>query len=102
MIDPSIPYHAPVVELLGRVEVLKRSQLVSLIVGFSYALESLCREVGLDLIDEARALRYEQTKLAAAQPTCVTDRFAFFTQTVRLPREEIETLRALIFEEERS
>jgi len=70
-------------------------------VGFSYAMECVCREAGVDLIQEARQLRHgADVRLAAEQPPCVRDRFAFYTQTLRLTRPEIEHLRAAIFETE--
>ena len=76
-------------------------------VGFSYALEALYWEIGEfdrhntnvrcnEIINELR--NRVSYRMPAEQPPSVRDRFAVYTQNLRLPREDIEHLRAAIFE----
>lgn len=79
---------------------MNSQELWRLRVGLSYALSALCREIGLgETIHAVDKLRHDpNTRLSANQPPSVRDRFAFFCQTARLTRDEVEELRATTFE----
>lgn len=85
---------------------LKPHEIWMLRVGFSFALEALYQELkdpppGADwLLDIVVVLRMSQHRLGLSKlmPPCVRDRFAFFTQTIRLSREQTDQFRDAIFE----
>lgn len=86
---------------------LTPQELWMLRIGFSYALEALWRELGSLIEDDWLmnlfvALRTSQFRVKRNQPVCVRDRFAYFTQTVHLRRDEVEQLRSYIFDEART
>lgn len=83
---------------------LNRQTIWQLRVGFSYALEALWREIerggprnALHIL-EPEWLRNSTKLLRYNQPQSVKDRFAFFTQTARLSREQTERFRDAVFE----
>lgn len=73
------------------------NDLWRLVVGLSFAIEALGREVGSqELVDDARAM-LNNAMYEHDPPEMVKDRFAKFTQDCRLTPEETDDLRKTAF-----
>jgi hypothetical protein len=85
-------------------DLLAAHEIWMLRVGFSYALEALWREIepgnyaGRFFETEIQTLRTSSRLIQSKQPQCVKDRFAYFTQTIRLSPTQTEQFRSFVFE----